>query len=156
MWNIEKWKNEKLLLDIHTKCDNITNEILNAAIDAEQTFKCKWPYHVMITVTGGFSKKFFMLISETTVCSCSSKQVLLEILQYSQENICVVVSFTAFNFISNLSKKRLQNRWFLWKLQNFYKQLFWWNTSGGCFCQFDLLLLIKNKICGMVSTKKGL
>ena len=36
-------KNEKLLLDIQTKCD-INNEILNAAIDAEWTFKCKWPY----------------------------------------------------------------------------------------------------------------
>ena len=148
MWNIEKWKNEKFLLDIHTKCGNITNKILNAAIDAERTFKCKWPYHVMITVTGDFSKKFFYVDFRNSV--------LLEILQYSQENICVVVSFTAFNFISNLSKKRLQNRWFLWKLQNFYKQLFWWNTSGACFCKFDLLLLIKNKICGMVSTKKGL
>ena len=35
-------KNEKFLLDIQTKCD-IANEILNAAIDAEQTFKYKWP-----------------------------------------------------------------------------------------------------------------
>ena len=36
-------KNEKFLLDIQTKCGDITNEILNAAIDAERTFKCKWP-----------------------------------------------------------------------------------------------------------------
>ena len=36
-------KNEKFLLDIQTKCGNIANEILNAAIDAEQTFKRKWP-----------------------------------------------------------------------------------------------------------------
>ena len=28
-------KNEKSLLDIQTKCDDIANEILNAAIDAE-------------------------------------------------------------------------------------------------------------------------
>ena len=34
-------KNEKFLLDIQTKCGNITNEILNVTIDAEQTFKCK-------------------------------------------------------------------------------------------------------------------
>ena len=34
-------KNEKFLLDIQTKCGNITNEILNVAIDAEQTSKCK-------------------------------------------------------------------------------------------------------------------
>ena len=38
-----KIKNEKLLLDIQTKCGDITNEILNVAIDAERTFKCKWP-----------------------------------------------------------------------------------------------------------------
>ena len=45
-----------------------------------------------------------------------------------------------------------------------YEQLFLWNTSGGCFCQFEVtaswwasinpLFLIKNKICWMVSTRK--
>ena len=40
-----KMKNEKFLLDIQTKCGDIANEILNAAIDAERTFKWKWPYH---------------------------------------------------------------------------------------------------------------
>ena len=39
----ETLKNEKFLLDIQTKCGDIVNEILNAVIDAEQTFKCKWP-----------------------------------------------------------------------------------------------------------------
>ena len=34
-------KNEKFLLDIQTS--NIASEILNGAIGAEQTFKCKWP-----------------------------------------------------------------------------------------------------------------
>ena len=34
-------KNEKFLLDIQTKCGNITNEIRNVVIDAEQTSKCK-------------------------------------------------------------------------------------------------------------------
>ena len=38
-----KMKNEKFLFDIQTKCSDIANEILNAAIDAERTFKCKWP-----------------------------------------------------------------------------------------------------------------
>ena len=37
-------KNEKFLLDIQTKSGDIVNEILNAAIDAEQTFRCKWLY----------------------------------------------------------------------------------------------------------------
>ena len=36
-------KDKKFLLDIQTKCGDITNEILNAAIDAERTFKRKWP-----------------------------------------------------------------------------------------------------------------
>ena len=36
-------KNEKFFPDIQTKCGNIANEILNAVIDTEQTFKCKWP-----------------------------------------------------------------------------------------------------------------
>ena len=36
-------KNEKFQLDIQTKCGHIANEILNATIDTEQTFKSKWP-----------------------------------------------------------------------------------------------------------------
>ena len=31
------------MLDIQTKCGDIANQLLNAAIDAERTFKCKWP-----------------------------------------------------------------------------------------------------------------
>ena len=34
-------KNENFLLDIQTKCGDIANKILNAVIDAEQTFECK-------------------------------------------------------------------------------------------------------------------
>ena len=58
-----------------------------------------WPltariYYVMIILTGGFcNKSFLILFSEAAIRRCSSKQVLLEILQYSQENICVAVSF---------------------------------------------------------------
>ena len=33
-------KNEKSLLDVQAKCGDIANEILNASIDDEQTFKC--------------------------------------------------------------------------------------------------------------------
>ena len=43
MWNIEEWKMKKFLLHIQTKCGDTANEILNAAIDAERTFKWKWP-----------------------------------------------------------------------------------------------------------------
>ena len=34
-------KNEKFLLDVQTKFGDIFNEILNAATDAERTFKSK-------------------------------------------------------------------------------------------------------------------
>ena len=36
-------KNEKFLLDIQTKGGDIADQILNATIDAERTFRCKWP-----------------------------------------------------------------------------------------------------------------
>ena len=42
----EAFKNEKwkiLAWYSQTKCGDITNEILNVAIDAERTLKCKWP-----------------------------------------------------------------------------------------------------------------
>ena len=69
--------------------------------------------------------------------------------------------------LSTSSQKRLQHRW-LQQSENcdiFTNRFYFWNTSGGCFCQFDkvtvqwwatadLLFLIKNKIRGMVSTKK--
>ena len=35
-------KNEEFLIDIQTICGNIAIEILNAGIDAERSFKCKW------------------------------------------------------------------------------------------------------------------
>ena len=39
----ETLKNEKFLIDIQTKRGDIASEILNAAIDAERTFKYNWP-----------------------------------------------------------------------------------------------------------------
>ena len=36
-------KSEKFLLNIQTKCSNITNKTLDTVIEIEQTFKCKWP-----------------------------------------------------------------------------------------------------------------
>ena len=44
--------------------------------------------------------------------------VLLEILQYSQENICWSL------FISTSCQKRLHQRRFLWKMRNFYNKAF--------------------------------
>ena len=37
-----KTKNEEFLIDTQTICGNIANKILNAGIDAERTFRCKW------------------------------------------------------------------------------------------------------------------
>ena len=54
---MKHWKteNEKFLLDIQTKCGYITDKILNAAIDTEQTSKCKRPYDH--TITNGFAPR---------------------------------------------------------------------------------------------------
>ena len=100
-------------------------------------------YRVTIIVTGDFSKKsFFVPIFRS---NCSSRQVLLGICNiHSIHNVHSIHIIAIF--------QPCPKRDFKWKLQNFYEQLFLWNTSGGCFCQFDLLL-IKNKICMMVSTK---
>ena len=57
------------------------------------TITGKWIRLVMIIVTSGFSKKSFLLLfSDAAICRYSSKKVLLEILQYQQENGCVRVS----------------------------------------------------------------
>ena len=57
-------KNEKVLLNIQTKWADIANEILNAAIDAEQTFKCKWPFYVLVGALG------FHLVEVTFLLNC--------------------------------------------------------------------------------------
>ena len=57
------------------------------------TITGKWIRLVMIIATSGFSKKSFLLLfSDAAICRYSSKKVLLEILQYSQEYGCVRVS----------------------------------------------------------------
>ena len=101
-----------------------------------------WPltahiYHVMIIVTRGFPKKSFFIIIFRSSPTQMFFKVLLEILQHQQENIYVGVFFNKGAGHKVSSQKRLQHRWFLRKLQNFYEQLLQWNTSSGCFCQFD-------------------
>ena len=74
-------------------------------------------YHVMIIVTSGFSRKSFLLFSEAAVGRCFSKQLLLEMLQYSQENVLEflfdkIAGLTALqpdSFISISSQIRLQH-----------------------------------------------
>ena len=64
----------------------------------------------------------------------------------------------------NLVPKETSTKVIPVKIVMFLRTAFLWNTSDGGFCQFekvtihgwasgDLLFLIRNKICGMVSTK---
>ena len=71
--------------------------------------------------------------------------MFLEICHYSQENICVGVSF------STLFKRDFNAGVFLGILQNFYEKLFRQKTFGGIYRSS----LLKQKQCGMVSTKNG-
>ena len=61
--------------------------------------------------------------AEAATCICSSKQVFLKVLQYSQENACVEVSFCRsqpFSFIKN----RFQRRCFSVNIAKFIKTTF--------------------------------
>ena len=118
----------------------------------------KWIRLVMIIVTSGFSKKSFLLFSDAAICRYSSKRVLLEILQYSQENSCVGVSLFQPHLKRDFNKEDscekcqiLQKALFVehlqWLLFQFDKVTVQWWASA------NLLFLNKNKICGMVSTK---
>ena len=124
-----------------------------------------WPltahmYYVMITATRGISKKSFFVIFRS-----SRMQIFFKTGVIGNFAIFAGKPFCWTLFFVNLVPKETQHRWFLQKLLNYYVQLFLWNTSRNCFCQFDkatvqwwafadLLFLIKNKICGMASTKK--
>ena len=133
-----------------------------------------WPltayiYHVMIIVTGGFSKKsFFIIIFRSSHTQIFFKTgVVRNFAIFTGKHLCWSFFLIKFAGLSTSSQKRLQHRW-LQQSENcdiFMNRFYFWNTSGGCFCQFDkvtvqwwatadLLFLIKNKIRGMVSTKK--
>ena len=121
-------------------------------------------YYVMIIVTGGFSKKSFLIIFRTSRTQMFFKTGVIRNFAIDRKTSMLE---SLFNFISTSSQEGLQHWWYLWKLWNFYEQLFLWKTSGGCSCQLDkvtvqwwtsasagLLFLIKNKIFEMASTKK--
>ena len=91
------------------------------------------------------SNLVLLLFSEAAVRRCSSKLVLLKILQYSQENIRVGVSFQYSSrpygqqlyFI--LVPKETSTQVIPEKIVEFFKTAFLWNTSGGCFWQCRFL-----------------
>ena len=66
---------------------------------------------------------------KSAVRRCFSKQLVLQMLQYWQENTCVGVSFLKSCLFL---KKRLQLRCFLWILWNSINSFFI-ETSDGCF-----------------------
>ena len=53
------------MLVIQTKCGNIANEILNAAIDTERTFKCKWP-NSQLAARGGLDNVAYKSMTKSS------------------------------------------------------------------------------------------
>ena len=97
-----------------------------------------WPLtahsnHVMIIVTHGFSKKSFFII----ICRSSSTQLFFK--------TGIIRNFAIFTgkhlswslFLIKLWDLRLY-RWFLWKLQNFYEQLFYGTLPVAAFVSLIL------------------
>ena len=112
-----------------------------------------------------FPRNLFSLFSEAAVCRCSSKQVLLEILQYLQCWNLVLIKLQALcpagmqrDF--NLAPKETSTQVIPVKIPKFLGTAFfmehrrWLLLSVWWWACADLML-IKNKICGMVYTKKG-
>ena len=89
-------KNKKFLVDIETKCGDISNEILNVGIDAEQTFKCKQPYcHLMLAT----STNVIMPFTKTTIYGRDSENLTIEL--HAWFKISVVNERTSFKLPSN-------------------------------------------------------
>ena len=80
-------KNEKFLLDIQTKCSNIANEILNGVIDAEQTFKCKWPYAWVLKVKTVLMKP---LQANKALCQTCTKVLLIYLFNRLTINVSII------------------------------------------------------------------
>ena len=133
-----------------------------STVNYHQSVTFDRPYlHVMIIVTGGFSEKsFFIIIFTRSRTQMFFKTgVTRNFAIFTGKYLCW--SLTACNFISTLSHKSLEHRWFLWKLRNFSENFFLWNTSSCCFCQFDkvtvqwwgsaklLFLIYKTKYMGL-------
>ena len=110
------------------------------------TFDC--PYLLCNDQCGWwvFQETLFLLFLEATVRRCSSNQVLLEILQYSQENICDGVSFWwswrpyVFSHYFSLVTKEASTQVFSLILQNFYEQLFYWTPTPSPLAAFVSLM----------------
>ena len=136
-----------------------------------------WPltahiYHIMIIVTGGFSKKsFFAIIFWSSRTQIFFKTgAIRNFAKCTGKHLCwslfLIKLQAGLQLYFNLVPKETWTQVIPVKIAKFLRAAFsFWNTSGGCFCQFDnltvqcrvsadLLFLIKNKMHGMVSTNK--
>ena len=116
---------------------------------------------------GGFSKKYVFIVFRNSLMQMFFKTVVARnCAMFTGKHLCWSLFLIKNNLNSTFSQRRLQHRWFLscenceiftntffmeylqWLfLSVWYKTIQWWASA-------DLLFLIKNIICGMVSTKK--
>ena len=85
-----------------------------------------------------FPRNIFLLVfAEAPVCSRSSKQVLLEILQYSQKNMCCSLFLIKLQALWPALYFNLAQKETLQVIPDknckSFEQLFLWNIPSGCF-----------------------
>ena len=98
--------------------------------------------YVLIFWFVAFPRNLVLLFSEAAAHRSSSKQVLLEILQYSEENMCWNLFLLScrpcgLELYFNQVPKETSTQVISVKIAKFSRTAFLWNTSGGWFCQFD-------------------
>ena len=108
-----------------------------------------WPLtthicHIMIIVASGFSKKSCFIIFRSCHAQMLFKTgVVRNVTIFSGKHLCLSLILVKFQVLQPATlfqpcpKRDFKTSVFLKILRNFYKQLFLYNTSGGCFCQFD-------------------
>ena len=163
--------------DYYDETWQITTAVLQIRASQWSVTANLWPltvhiYHVMIIVAGVFSKKSFF----TIILRSSGMQVF-----FKTGVIRNFAIFTGKHSCCSLFLIKLQVLWsatlfqphserdfstgvLLWKLQNFYEHLLiehllWlllsvWKSNVQLWTSANHLFLIKNKICGVVSTEK--
>ena len=98
--------------------------------------------YVLIFWFVAFPRNLVLLFWEAATHRSSSKQVLLEILQYSQENMCWNLFLLScrpcgLELYFNVVPKETSTQVISVKIAKFSWTAFLWNTSGGWLCQFD-------------------
>ena len=107
--------------------------------------KCKLSKRAVLTK--------FEQVSESVVCRCSSKQLLLKNSQIPQENTCVGDTFLKSCNPEDSVKKRLQHRYFPMRFTKSLRTPILQSNSSGCFWQLVLLKESRTKPSATVSDK---